>query len=223
MSLGMTLDQFVRPEKYGLWPRLVDSDSPEGERLQDYVEKEWNRQPHIGETPVQVMDQVMTASQIAAQALEAAAGRVSQNKEEFARLKNDIDCIGAMSRFYVFKARAAMAVLRYKHSGNIDDLRQAEVLLGQSLEAYRQLTGRTENTYRYANSLQTGTRKIPFKGAGGAFKHWTDCLPVYELEYRRFCEKIQSLQSGRPDLNPLSEDSPDQVLDWLMTGLTEKE
>lgn len=223
MSLGMTLDQFVRPEKYGLWPRLVDSDGPEGERLRDFVEKEWNRQPHAGETPVRVMDEVLAASQKAAQALEAAAGRVSQNQDEFARLKNDIDCIGAMSRFHVSKARSAMAVLRYAHSRDIEDLTQAEGLLGQSLEAYRQLTRLTENTYRYANSLQSGTRKIPFKGAGGAFKHWTECLPVYELECRRFSEKIQTLQSGGTDQNLLPEGNADKTLDWLMTGLTEKE
>jgi hypothetical protein len=117
-----------------------------------------------------------------------------------------------------------MAVLRYGHSRNMDDLKQAEGLLQQGLEAYRKLAGLTENTYRYANSLQTGTRKIPFKGAGGAFKHWTECLPVYELEYQHFSEKIQTLlQSGCPDPNLLPENSPDKTLDRLMTGLTEKE
>jgi len=220
LSLGMTLDQLVRPNHYNLFPRLTDSDSPEGERLQDFAEKEWKGLPHIGETPVQAMEEVLLASQKAADAMASAVGRVSQNKEELGRLKNDIDCIGAMSRFYVLKARSAMSILRYGHSRRIDDLKEAEGFLGLSLEAYRILTQLTENTYRYANSLQTGTRKIPFNGADGAFKHWVDCLPLYEMECRRFSERIQTLQSGSPDPN-LLEDSFDKALDRLLAGLTE--
>lgn len=213
MSLGMTLDQFVRPEKYNLWPRLVDSDSPPGERLAEFVEKEWKKQSHEGETPAQVMSEVLTASGKASEAIEQAAPGITEDKEEFARLKNDIQCIDSMSFFYVLKAHAAMAVLRYDRSKNFDDLKGAKASLRQSLEAYRKLTELTENTYRYANSLQTGTRKIPFKGAGGAFKHWTECLPVYEQEYQRFCEKVDEIESS---------DTP-KDLDWLMSGLTDQE
>ena len=103
LSLGMTLDQLVRPNHYNLFPRLTDSDSPEGERLQDFAEKEWKGLPHIGETPVQAMEEVLLASQKAADAMASAVGRVSQNKEELGRLKMTSTAL-AISRFYVLKA-----------------------------------------------------------------------------------------------------------------------
>src|SRR6185436_5046762 len=50
MSLGMTLDELVHPEKYREFPELWESQSPPGERLKEYAEREWKRQPHEGET-----------------------------------------------------------------------------------------------------------------------------------------------------------------------------
>jgi len=83
LSLGMTLDQLVNPKKYRLWPRLVDSDSPEGERLGEYVEKEWKGQKHIGETPAEVIDQILSHSQTAVEQINLADDYVSKNREEF--------------------------------------------------------------------------------------------------------------------------------------------
>ncbi len=51
LSLGMTLDQLVNPNKYGAIEDLWLSQAPEGERLDEYVQKEWNHEPHVGETP----------------------------------------------------------------------------------------------------------------------------------------------------------------------------
>ena len=51
LSLGMTLDQLVNPMKYGAITDLWESQSPPGERLDEFVRKEWNHEPHIGETP----------------------------------------------------------------------------------------------------------------------------------------------------------------------------
>ena len=223
LSLGMTLDQLVRPQRYGLWPRLVDSDGPLGERPEEYVDKEWNKQAHEGETPVQILAEISTASQQAVDAIEAARPDVSKNREEFARLKNDMDCIQAMSRFYVFKVQAAMAVLRYEHSRNTDDLKVSVPYLEQSVRAYRELTRLTENTYRYANSLQTGARKIPLNGSGGQYNHWTLCLPVYELEYGRFCGKVEEISQGLQEQPQDAEDSGVEKklgdIDWLLCDL----
>ena len=63
MSLGMTLDQLVDPEKYRPFPELWESQSPPGERLQEYVEREWNKQPHEGETPPQIVAEVLEFSE----------------------------------------------------------------------------------------------------------------------------------------------------------------
>jgi hypothetical protein len=55
LSLGMTLDQLVNPKKYGAFEELWLSQSPPGERLDEYVQKEWNKEPHEGETPESVI------------------------------------------------------------------------------------------------------------------------------------------------------------------------
>jgi hypothetical protein len=190
LSLGMTLDQLVNPQKYRLWPRLVDSDSPEGERLGEYVEKEWNRQEHIGETPTEVIDQILNHSETAVAEINQAADYVSKNQEEFERLKNDMLCIRAMSEFYATKARAAMLVLRYQFSKDTMDMKKALVFLEESLEHYRNLSDLTAETYAFANSLQMGIRKIPFTGSDGKYKHWTECIGVYEKELEDFRHQI---------------------------------
>src|SRR5438046_8770563 len=51
MSLGMTLDELVDPQKYHEFPELWESQAPPGERLNEYVDREWNKQAHEGETP----------------------------------------------------------------------------------------------------------------------------------------------------------------------------
>lgn len=194
LSLGMTLDQLVRPEKYRIWPRLIDSDSPPGERLQEYVKKEWEGEAHTGETQPQVIRQVLDSSKHAVEAIEKAAPDVRKNQEEFARLRNDIHCIRAMTQFYAAKAQAAMCVLRHQYSQETADLLKARSHLKESLKAYRELVRLTENSYRYANSLQTATRRVPFNGSGGKYKHWVECLPVYEKEFAEFSRRIEDAE-----------------------------
>src|SRR5262249_6330607 len=58
LSLGMTLDQLVNPMKYGAIEDLWLSQSPPGERLDEFVRKEWNHEPHTGETPASVLAEV---------------------------------------------------------------------------------------------------------------------------------------------------------------------
>jgi hypothetical protein len=193
LSLGMTLDQLVNPKKYRLWPRLVDSDSPVGERLDEYVEKEWKGQKHIGETPAKVIDQILSHSRKAVEQIKLAGDYVSKNREEFERLNNDILCIRAMSEFYAAKARAAMLVLHYNFSKDATDMKKALVFLKESLEHYQTLTDLTEETYVFANSLQTGIRKIPFTGSDGRYKHWTECIGMYEKELKDFQQEVENL------------------------------
>ena len=193
LSLGMTLDQLVKPEKYRLWPRLVDSDSPIGERLREYVEKEWKGQAHVGETPTEVIDQVLSHSQTAVMEINRANNYVRKNQEEFERLRNDMLCIRAMSECYAAKAHAAMRVLRYEFSQDTADMTKALIFLEKSLEHYRLLADLTAETYAYANSLQMGIRKIPFTGSDGQYKHWTECLKAYEKELKDFRQKVENV------------------------------
>jgi hypothetical protein len=197
LSLGMTLDQLVNPQKYRLWPRLVDSDGPIGERLREYVVKELEGRPHVGETPTEVIDQILRYSGKAVVEINCAADYVCKNKDEFERLKNDMLCIRAMSKFYAAKAKAAMLVLRYEFSKELTDMKKALVFLEESLEHYRNLSDLTAEAYVFANSLQMGIRKIPFTGSDGQYKHWTECIGAYEKELKDFQQEVENLISPK--------------------------
>lgn len=198
MALGMTLDQLVNPDRYSPFEELWESQSPPGERLQEFVQKQWKKQPHEGETPPQINDEVLKFSQQAVDAIEAAEKSVTVNRDEFLRLKNDIHCIRAISQNYVEKVNAAVCVLRFGYSNDIKDMEQAEKHLAASLEHYRTLTNLTKDTYKFANSMQTTMRRVPVLGqidGKPANYHWTQLLPVYEKELSDFRAKLEKLKS----------------------------
>ncbi len=197
LSLGMTLDQLINPDGYGAIPDLWLSQAPPGERLQEYAEKEWNRQPHQGETPPSIIREVLDYSGKAVAAIESAESEVTKNRAEYERLRNDIHCIRAMSEHYAAKVNAALCVLRYQYSHDVADMQQAAEYLAESVEHYRTLARLTERTYDFANSMQTGHRRIPVRGAVDgkpANFHWTQLLGVYENELAEFQSKVQRLQ-----------------------------
>jgi len=200
LSLGMTLDQMVNPEKYGVISDLWESQSPPGERLQDFVEKDLAHQLHEGETPGQIIREVDEFSAQAVAALEAASPSVTKNREEFTRLRNDAACIRAMALSYGAKANAALHMLRFKKTGDIAQMELARTFLAESLTQYRTLERLTRDTYLFANSMQTAQRRIPLVGGalGGkpANFHWTQLLPVYEKEFSDFDALVTALQSG---------------------------
>jgi len=199
MSLGMTLDQLVNPGPYKPYKDLWLSQSPPGERLQEYVEKEWKRELHTGETPPQIIREVLEYSKKAVQEIETAKPLVTQNKEEFSRLYNDIHCIRAMSENYAAKVNAAICVLRYGFSKDIQDMKQAAKYLEESLKHYRKLTELTRDSYTFAQSMQTSQRKIPFPGAEDgkpANYHWIEVLKKYEKELEDFKRQIQDLETN---------------------------
>jgi hypothetical protein len=197
MSLGMTLDELVRPEKYREFPELWESQSPPGERLKEYAEREWNKQTHEGETPPSLNAEALAFSAAALAAIDAAAPLVTKNREEFGRLQNDIHSIRAMTENYVAKSNAALAVLRYNFSHDLVDMDRAERSLSDSLDAYRTLVALTKNTYKAANSMQTSQRRIPVPGGKGgkpANYHWTQLLPLYEKEFTDFQAQVAALK-----------------------------
>jgi len=201
LSLGMTLDQLVTPAKYRPYPELWLSQAPLGERLQEFADKEWSGLAHEGETPVSINREVREFARSSVAAIEAAAPHVTKNHEEFARLRNDMHCIQALSENYAAKAEAALAVLRFQHSHDLKDMEQARRALAASLEYYRQLVALTKDTYRFANTMQTSYRRIPVPGGKDgqpANYHWTQLLPLYETELADFDKQLTTLHVNGP-------------------------
>lgn len=196
LSLGMFMTQLINPYRYGLFTLLYESEAPEGEMIIEYARKEWNKEPHIGETPIQVANEVEEHGRKAVQWIDKLQGKVQHHKEEFERIRNDMHCYQALANFYAAKARAAILVLRYKYSNDIADLQKALPILERSVGHYRKLTDLTRNTYWYANSMQTTQRKIPIRGIDGRYKTWEELLPLYEEELNHFRQQIDSLKQA---------------------------
>ena len=195
LTLGMLMTQLINPYRFGLFTLLYEGESPEGEMLTQYAEKEWKQEPHIGETPVQIINEVRDHGNKAVEALEKVAGKITLNKDEFDRLKNDMYCYQALADHFADKASAALLVLKYKYSGKIKDLEEALPLLQKSVSNYQKLADLTKGTYLYANSMQTQQRKIPIRGVDGTFKTWVEVLVPFEKELKHFEQTIDSLKS----------------------------
>lgn len=194
LTLGMFMTQLINPYRYGLFTLLYNSEGPEGEMLTEYAEKEWKKEKHIGETPVQIINEVKDHGAKAIAAIEKASLSVKLKKDEFARLKNDMHIYNALANNYAEKASAALDVLRYKYSNDINDLEKGYRHLQKSLDWYKKLVDLTRNTYLYANSMQTQQRKIPIGGDNGKNKTWEELYPYYQQELQNFRKHIDSLK-----------------------------
>ncbi len=186
LLLGMFMSQLVNPLKYNVYSNFWTSSGPEKEVLLTYAEKAWKGDPHRGETPPQIVEEVEAHARKAVEAIEKAAGSVSANREGFNLLRNDILCYRAFAGCMGEKARAAMLILRFGYSGDITDLEKAIPHIAKSLEYYEELVKLTENTYLYANSMQTRQRRIPVTGINGTNKTWAELLPQYRTEFVNF-------------------------------------
>jgi hypothetical protein len=195
LTLGMLMTQLVNPYRFGLFDLLYDAESPVGEKLIEYAQKDWNHSPHIGETPPQIIKEVVSHGAEAVQAIEKAAPYITKNKAEFDRLKNDMDCYNVLANHYALKTQAALYVLRYKYSSDIHDLEKALPYLKASVVEYKKLVDLTKGTYLYANSMQTQQRKIPIRGVDGTFKTWAEVYIPFIAELQRFEHCIDSLKA----------------------------
>ncbi len=194
LSLGMLMTQLINPYRFGLFDLLYDSESPEGEKLIEYAEKDWEKEKHIGETPIQIIREVQAHGNAAVIAIDKATNSITEKSAEFNRIKNDIYCYQLLANHYAYKAQAALFILRYKYSNSVVDLDKAVPYLDSSLKAYRQLAILTNESYLYANSMQTKQRKIPMRGVDGTFKTWKEVLVPFEQEYKTFLHKLDSLK-----------------------------
>ncbi|OYU54996.1 MAG: hypothetical protein CFE25_12295 [Chitinophagaceae bacterium BSSC1] len=194
LSLGMLMTQLINPYRYSLLDLLYDAESPVGEKLIEYAERDWKKQAHVGETPVMIINQVEAHAKAAVAAIKKAAPHIQKEQAEFKRISNDMICYQLLANHYAQKARAAIWILRYKYSKSVVDLDSAYPHLEKSLDFYRQLAKNTANTYLYANSMQTKQRKIPIRGVDGTFKTWTEVLVPFEQEFQHFKHVLDSLK-----------------------------
>jgi len=196
LTLGMLMTQLIDPERYNALTLLWEGDAPPGERLDDYVRKEWLHQPHAGETPVGVAAEVRESAIRAVAAAEAARPLVTRDREEFGRFLNDMHAMAAQYSYYDAKTRAAALVLRYGYSHDTADLEKAVPLLEESVEHFRKLVSLTDKTYREGPSVHSASRRIPFLGGPGRYTHWRDCLPAYEHELANFQRNLKLLETS---------------------------
>jgi len=196
LLLGMFVSQLVNPYKWRVYPGFYESCGPVGEILIDYAKKEWEKLPHMGETPVQIIDEITAHAKEAVAAIDSATPNVSKNLEAFRRLQNDVYCYDAFAQFFYEKVKAALWVLRYSYSNEITDLERALPHLEASLEQYQTLVNLTKDAYLYANSMQTAQRRIPIGGDDGKHKTWKELLPHYQRELANFKRNISRLKSS---------------------------
>lgn len=197
LLLGMFMGQLVNPYKYRVYTSFENSSGPVKERLLEYAEKEWKGEPHVGETPPQIIKEVVEHGKLAVEAIEAASGSVSKNQSEFERLKNDIYCYDAFANYFAERVKAAELVLRFKYSDDVTDLEKALPLLEKSVDYFKKLVELTEDTYLYANSMQTAQRRIPITGRDGTNKTWKELLPHYQMELDNFKHNLDMLKSKK--------------------------
>lgn len=195
LLLGMKISQLVNPYKYTIYPGFYESCGPAGEKLIEYVEKEWKKEPHSGELPLDIVDQCVAHGDKAVKAISGLESKITKNKDEFARLANDMNCYRDFAYAFKYKVLAAQQVLNYKWSTDVSYLSKAVPLLEKSDAYYKDLVNKTKGTYLYANSMQTSQRRIPIGGDDGKYKTWEEMLPVYEDELNSLKENIIRLTS----------------------------
>lgn len=201
LSLGMSMSQFTNVTRFRPNRELWESVARKGEQPDDYMKKEVNREPHLGETPYDCVEEVSAHAKKALALCEAVIKAEGEDREELNRLYTDAQAVYSMTISYCRKIEAAMEILRYKYTmdekcrGDITFLEKAEQKMAESLEEYKKLAALTQETYRYANSMQTPQRKIPFPN-GETYGHWTACLPEYRKELEHFRAHLAELQQG---------------------------
>ena len=194
LLLGMTMGELVNPYKYTIYPGFYESCGPEGEKLIEYVEKEYKGVPHKGELPLDIVDQCVNHGDRALVEMSATAAKPIRHAGEYQRVWNDFLCYASFAKAFQLKVRAAAEVLRYKWTQDISHLETAVVWLEQSLSVWQDLSRMTDQWYLYANSMQTAQRRIPVGGDGGKMKTWSELAVVYQEELDTFKENIEKLK-----------------------------
>jgi hypothetical protein len=195
LLLGMFMSQLVNPHKYTIYSGFYESCGPQGEKLIEYVEKEWKHQPHVGELPLDIIAQALAHGDKAVAAIDQVEGKATLNKDEFERLRNDMHCYREFASFFENKVKAAKLVLDYQWGKDIQNLDAAIPFMEKSLEHYAKLVELTKDHYLYANSMQTGQRRIPIGGDNGKNKTWEELYGHYQKELVNFKNNLAMLKA----------------------------
>lgn len=195
LLLGMTIGQLVNPYKYTIYPGFYESCGPQGEKLIEYVEKEWKGEKHHGELPLDIVNQCVEHQHKAVEALNDIVDvKPLYHADEFGRFRNDIICYSLFALSFRDKVLAAQQVLNYKWTKDINYLDAAAPLLEKSVYTWNLLAQWTDSIYLYANSMQTAQRRIPVGGDGGKMKTWSELAKVYQEELDAFKANIEKLK-----------------------------
>ena len=194
LLLGMTMGELVNPYKYTIYPGFYESCGPQGEKLIEYIEKEYKGEKHVGELPLDIVDECVNHGDRALVEMGAAAAKPTRHADEYQRVWNDFLCYASFAKAFQLKVRAAAEVLRYKWTQDISHLESAVVWLEQSLSIWYDLSRMTDDWYLYANSMQTAQRRIPVGGDSGKMKTWRELATVYQEELDAFKENIEKLK-----------------------------
>ena len=194
LLLGMTMGQLVNPYKYTIYPGFYESCGPQGEKLIEYVEKEFKGENHQGELPLDIVNQCVEHGNNAARNVIFAVQNVEKHQEEFLRFANDMFCYWIFAESFRAKVLAAQQVLNYKWTKDLKYLDNAVPLLEQSVALWHELVAFADSSYLYANSMQTQQRRIPVGGDGGKMKTWGELATVYQAELDAFKENIEKLK-----------------------------
>lgn len=199
LLLGMKIAQLVNPYKYTIYPGFYESCGPEGEKLIEFVEKEWKHESHIGELPLDIVEQCVQHGRYAVAAMNAIVVKPTRHADEFERVRRDMECYRLFALSFEKKVLAARQVLNYKWTKDVKYLDAAVPLLEESMNYWKLLCKETDEAYLYANSMQTAQRRIPVGGDGGKMKTWSELAVVYQEELDALKANIAKLK------NPVSQ------------------
>lgn len=195
LLLGMTMGELVNPYKYTIYPGFYESCGPEGEKLIEYVEKEWKHLPHTGELPLDIVEQCAQHGIEAEHAVDLLVANPTRHADEFERVRKDMKFYRMFSAAFRLKVIAAQQVLNYKWSQDIKYLDKAVQYMEQSQNWWNVLSAATQDAYLYANSMQTAQRRIPVGGDGGKMKTWSELATAYQAELDALKENIIKLKN----------------------------
>ena len=195
LLLGMTMGELVNPYKYTIYPGFYESCGPEGEKLIEYVEKEWKHLPHTGELPLDIVEQCAQHGIEAEHAVDLLVANPTRHADEFERVRKDMKFYRMFAAAFRLKVIAAQQVLNYKWSQDIKYLDKAVQYMELSQNWWNMLSAATQDAYLYANSMQTAQRRIPVGGDGGKMKTWSELATVYQAELDALKENIIKLKN----------------------------
>lgn len=195
LLLGMTMGELVNPYKYTIYPGFYESCGPQGEKLIEYVEKEWKGEQHVGELPLDIVNECVAHGMKAAKAMTHVIEKGTRHTDELRRVRDDMECYLRFANAFRAKVLAAQQVLNYKWTLDTKYLDAAVPLLESSLKHWNTLTALADQNYLYANSMQTAQRRIPVGGDGGKMKTWGELAVFYQEELNAFKENLEKLKN----------------------------